>query len=49
MGEGKLNAAAVLVVLNEHNALPPPTSIRVAEVSLASFDELLSGGPEVVQ
>jgi hypothetical protein len=49
MGEGKLNVAAVLAVLNEHKAVPPVTSIRVAEVSLASFDELLGGGPEVVQ
>lgn len=49
MGEGKLNAAAVLARLREDSDLPPATSIQVAEVSLDSFDELLSVGPEVLQ
>ena len=49
LGEGKLNAAAVLTILNENGALPPATSIDVAEISLTSFDELLGGGSGVVQ
>jgi hypothetical protein len=49
MGEGKLRAEVILALLNEQNTVQPATSIRVAEVSLASFDELLSNGPEVVQ
>jgi hypothetical protein len=48
IAEGKLNAAAVLAILNENCAFAPVTGIGVADVSLASFDELLSQ-PEVVQ
>jgi Mu transposase, C-terminal domain len=49
LGEGKLNAEAVLTLLQEKDAIAPATSIDVAEVSLASFDELLGGGPEVLK
>jgi hypothetical protein len=49
MGEGKLNSEAVLVLLNENRSIPPATSIEVAEVSLASFDELLGDEPGVLQ
>jgi hypothetical protein len=49
MGEGKLNSEAVLALLNENQSIPPATSIDVAEVSLASFDELLGDGSGVVQ
>ena len=49
LGVGKLNAKAVLAILKENSVLPPATSIDVAEVSLASFDELLGGGPGVLQ
>jgi hypothetical protein len=49
IGEGKLNAEAVLAVLNENQSIAPPTSIDVAEVSLASFDELLGNGSGVLQ
>jgi hypothetical protein len=48
-GKGKPNAKAILAILNECGTPPPATSIDVAEVSLASFDELLGGGPEVLQ
>ena len=48
-GEGKLNSKVVLAILNEKGALPPPTSIDVAEVSPASFDELLGGGSGMPQ
>lgn len=49
IGEGKLNAAAVLAILNEDRSIPPATNIDVAEVSLGSFDELLGDGSGVVQ
>ena len=49
IGEGKLNAEAVLALLKEETSLPSATHIVVAEIALASFDELLGGGPEVVQ
>ena len=49
MGEGKLNAEVVLALLNENRSIPPATSIDVAEVSLASFDELLGDGSGVLQ
>lgn len=49
MGEGKLNADAVLAFLNQESNLAPATGIAVTEVSLASFDELLGGTSEVVQ
>ncbi len=47
-GEGKLNAEAVRVLLLAGDVPVPATSIDIAEVSLASFDELLCM-PEVVQ
>jgi hypothetical protein len=49
MGEGKLNAEAVLALLNEKRSIPPATRIDVAEVSLASFDELLGDGSAAPQ
>jgi len=49
MGEGKLNATGIAGMLNEGATLPAATSINVDEVALASFDELLSGGSEVIQ
>jgi hypothetical protein len=48
MGEGKLNAKLIGDMLNEGATVPAATSINVAEVSLASFDELLGGVPEVL-
>jgi hypothetical protein len=47
-GEGKLNAEAVQALLLAGDMPVPATSIDIAEVSLASFDELLCM-PEVVQ
>ena len=47
-GEGKLNAGAVRALLLAGDAPVAATSIEIAEVSLSSFDELLSM-PEVVQ
>lgn len=49
MGEGKLNAKVIIEMLNEGARLPAATIINVAEVSLASFDELLGGMSEVIQ
>jgi hypothetical protein len=49
IGEGKLTVEAVLKLLDEENAGRPATYIVVADVSLSSFDELLSGRTEVVQ
>jgi hypothetical protein len=49
MGEGKLNSKTVLALLHENRSIPPATSIDIAEVSLASFDELLGDEPGVVQ
>lgn len=49
MGEGKLNAAVVLAILNENRFILPATSVGVAEVSLASFDELLGNGLGVLE
>jgi hypothetical protein len=48
IAEGKLTAKAVGDVLEQGNLLPPPTSVVIAEVSLATFDELL-GSCEVMQ
>src|ERR1700682_5813533 len=45
MGEGKLNATVISGVLDAGSTGPSATSIDVAEVSLASFDDLL--GSEV--
>jgi hypothetical protein len=42
IGEGKLRVETVRAALSEAASLPPPTHITVAEVALASFDELLS-------
>jgi hypothetical protein len=44
IGEGKLNADAVRAMLSQAAGVLPVTSIAVAEVALASFDELLGGG-----
>ena len=44
-----LEDPTVLVLLNENRSIPPATSIEVAEVSLASFDELLGDEPELLQ
>jgi len=43
VGAGKLNVTAIRHLLPE--AAPPVTDIAVAEVALASFDELLGGNP----
>lgn len=42
IGEGKLNREAVQAVLEQDNGIPPVTEVMVAEVSLASFDVLLT-------
>ena len=47
-GEGELNVESVRALLLAGEVQLPATSIDIAEVSLASFDELLSV-PEVVQ
>jgi hypothetical protein len=47
ISEGKLSADAVQLLLAREDPLPPVTQIAVAEVALASFDELL--GSEVRQ
>jgi hypothetical protein len=44
IGEGKLHADAVRVMLSQAAGDLPVTSIAVAGVALASFDELLGGG-----
>jgi hypothetical protein len=49
LGEGKVSGEAVRALLSQNTALPSATQIAVTDVSLASFDELLGGGPEVVQ
>ena len=50
IGEGKLNIDAIGMVLDEESQIQPVTFIEVAEVELASFDELLGGnGAEVLQ
>lgn len=49
MSEGKLNARVIAGILNEGATVPAATSINVEEVSLASFDELLGGEPEVAE
>jgi len=43
IGEGKLTVEAIGLVLSETRDLLPVTDIAVAEVALASFDELLGG------
>jgi hypothetical protein len=43
IGEGKLSAEAVRTLLQQENRMPPVTHVAVAEVVLASFDELLGG------
>ena len=48
-GGEKLQAEAVRELLEAGSQLPPVTSVSVAEIPLASFDELLGGGSEVVQ
>jgi hypothetical protein len=51
IAEGKLTADSIRAVLIAESMIPPPTQIVVADVVLASFDELLSGitDSEVVQ
>ena len=49
MGDGKLNPEAVRELLDTSAQLPSVTSVSVAEIPLASFDELLGGGSEVAQ
>ena len=49
MGEEKLNAAVIAVILKAGATVPAATSINVEEVSLASFDELLGNEPEVAE
>jgi len=50
IGEGKLNAEAVKVLLNRQTDQLPAAHVTVAEVTLEGFDELLGGGgAEVVQ
>ena len=44
IGEGKLNAKALGVLLEKEHSVLPVTDIAIAEVALASFDELLGGG-----
>jgi hypothetical protein len=43
IGEGKLDVEAIRTTLNQEASALPVTHIDVAEVALASFDELLSG------
>ncbi len=43
IGAGKANVAAIRRLLPE--TAPPVTDVAVAEVALASFDELLGGNP----
>jgi len=43
IGEGKLNGKAIRTSLSQEISTLPVTHIAVAEVVLASFDELLSG------
>jgi hypothetical protein len=47
--ETKFSVEAVLELLNEESSLLPATHIAVADVSLASFDELLGGLTKVLQ
>jgi hypothetical protein len=47
--EAALNADAVRSLVCRQDSLPPATHIDVADVSLASFDELLGRGSEVLQ
>jgi hypothetical protein len=49
IGEDKLTAKAVQALLDAGSAMAPVTAIAVAEVALASFDELLGGNAEVLQ
>jgi hypothetical protein len=49
LGEGKLTADAVRDLLNQENSFLPAAHVAVADVSLASFDELLGAASEVVQ
>lgn len=41
---GKLNREAVQALLEQDAIAPPVTQVAVAEVSLKSFDDLLSNG-----
>ncbi len=44
IGEGKLNGDAIRAVLSREAGAPPATGVLVAEVPLATFDELLGAG-----
>jgi hypothetical protein len=47
--ESTVDAAAVLGLLSNEDKLPDATCVEVAEVSLASFDELLGSVSGVIQ
>lgn len=47
--ESTLNAEAVRSLIARQDSLPPATHVAIAEVSLASFDELLGRASEVIQ
>jgi len=47
IGPGKLNVTAIRGLLPE--TAPPVTDVAIAEVALASFDELLGGPAGVTQ
>lgn len=49
LGAGKLNATVVRALLEQEVRPAPATDITVADVSPASFDELLGGAAEVLQ
>lgn len=49
IGEGKLSVEAIRLVLTETSHVLPVTDIAVAEIALASFDELLGGNAGVTQ
>lgn len=44
ISEGKLNREAVQALLRQDAIAPPVTQVAVAEISLTSFDDLLSNG-----
>jgi hypothetical protein len=48
-GEGKLSAKVIAGILSEGATVPAATNINIDEVSLANFDELLSGGSQVTE
>jgi hypothetical protein len=44
ISEGKLKSEAIQALLAQDAIAPPVTQVAVAEVSLTSFDDLLSNG-----